>query len=157
MMDEMHRLQGNVIHLGDAEQKRALSGTSHKTETKMTPIAASLASRLTAAWAGALARTQVVTEIRKTADGHHIVTETLDGTTYDFWHDGRSGTTISPEERSLLGELTGIVETLARYADAAPSARPAVEKKLDAQLEAFQRRLKRNEPCLRAEWPRKAD
>lgn len=157
MMQEMHRQQGSVIHLGEADQKRALSATQRKTETKTSPVAPGLASRLVAVWSGALARTQYLTEIRETADGHHIFVEKADGTTYDFWHDDRGGTTHSPDKKSLLGDLTEIVETLTHYADAAPTEQRALLKQLDAKLDAFQRRLKRNEPCLHPVAPGKRE
>jgi hypothetical protein len=149
MMQEMQRLQGSVIRLAEAEQKRALPAVSRATETKALPVAAGLANRLVAAWAGALARTQYLTEIRDAPNGSHVYVAKMDGTTYDFWHGGRGGTTHSPEEGSLLHDLTDIVETLAGTADAAAAVRPALLAQLDRKLDAFQLRLKRNEPCLR--------
>lgn len=153
MMEEIRRQQGNTLNIGEAEQTRALAAVSRNTETRTTPVAARLADRLAAAWAGALARTQYLAEVRETADGSHIFVSKMDGITYDFWHDGLAGTTHSPAERSLLRDLADIVHTLAGYADAKPAAQAGLEKKLGAQLAAFERRLKRNEPCLRAEWP----
>ena len=154
MMDEMHRQQGDVIRLGDAEQQSALSAVSRATEVKTVPVAASVANHLAAIWAGALARTQYANEITTAPDGSQVGTAKLDGTTYDFWHDDRSGKTHSPENGSLLGDLVVVVETLTRYADASQAKQPVLEKQLVTQLDRLQHRLKRNEPCLRPLAPR---
>jgi len=157
MMKEMRRQQGDVVHLGEAEQQRALPAVGKATETKVVPVTAGLANRLTAIWAGALARTQYVNEITMAPDGSGIGVAKLDGTTFHFWHDDRSGTTHSPEKGTLLGDLVDVVETLTRYADAAHAAQPALLKRLDTALAGLQRRLGRNEACLRPESPHARD
>jgi hypothetical protein len=149
LMEEMRRQQGNPFEMGAAEQQRALPTISRAIETKVVPMADDLASRLATIWASVLARTQYLNEVTQVADGCHLVQEKLDGTSYDFWHRGRSGTASSPEKGTLLGDLVHVVETLARYADAAPSAQPALLAKLDAALGGLQKRIERNEPCLR--------
>jgi len=154
MMEEMERQQGSVIQLGDAEQKRALPAISRATEVKTAPVSASVAARLAAIWTGALARTQYANEITEAPDGSHVGTMKSDGTTYDFWHDDRSGRTHSPDNGSLLGDLVVVVETLTRYADASQAKQPVLEKQLVTQLDRLQHRLKRNEPCLRPLAPR---
>jgi hypothetical protein len=154
MRAEMLRQQGDVIKLDDAEQKRALPAISRDTEVKTSPLPATSADRLGAVWAGALARTQYLNEITEAPDGSHLERGQVDpGTSYNFWHDGRSGTTRSPEQGSLLRGLVLIVETLARYTDSAPTAQPALLKQLDSKLDDFLLRLKRNEPCLRPRGP----
>ena len=62
-MAEMIRQQGNIIKLGDAEQKRALPAICRDAEVKTSPLPASSADRLGAVWAGVLARTQYLNEI----------------------------------------------------------------------------------------------
>jgi hypothetical protein len=153
MMEEMHRQQGGVIKLDDAEQKRALPAISKATETKTVAVAADVANRLAAVWAGALGRTQYVNEITEAPDGSGLVQVKGDGTTYDFWHDGRSGTTHSPDKGTLLGDLVHVVEMLTRCSDAAQAAQPALLRQLDKALAGFQKRLGRNEPCLRPHAP----
>jgi hypothetical protein len=71
MMKEVSRppRQSDVVHLGDAEPQSALSAVNKATETKVVPVSAGLASRLTAVWEGALARTQYANEITVTPDG----------------------------------------------------------------------------------------
>ena len=100
-------------------------------------------------WAGALARTQYPKEVTKAPDGCRIIVDKVDGTTYDFWHAGRSGTTHSPEKGTLLDDLVTVVETLTRYADAPAASQPALVRQLDAELGSLQLRIERGEPCLR--------
>jgi hypothetical protein len=149
MMEKMQGQQGNVIHLGDAEQKRALAAISTPTETKTLPVPATLAGRLGGVWAGVLARTQYPNEIKKAPDGCHLEVVKMDGTSYHFWQDRRSGTTHSPKKGTLLGDLVAAVETLTRFADAPPAKQPALLRQLDADLARLQQRIQRNEPCLR--------
>jgi hypothetical protein len=154
MRAEMIRQQGDVIKLGDAEQKRALSAISRDTEVKTSTLPGRIADRLAAVWAGALARTQYLDELTEAPDGLHLERGQVDpGISYDFWHDGRGGTTRSPDQGSLLRDLVQLVETLSRYTDSAPAAQSASLKQLDIALDALLLRLKRNEPCLRPRGP----
>jgi hypothetical protein len=150
MIAEMIRQQGGALRLGGSEQKRALPAISRDTEMKTSPLPARVADRLGTVWAGALARTQYLAEITEAPDGSRISTGggKTDGISYDFWHDGRSGTTRSPNPGTLLGDLVRIVEALARYTESAPAAQPALLKRLDVALDSLQSRLERNEPCL---------
>jgi hypothetical protein len=149
MMDEMRRQQGNPFKIGAAEQQRGLPAVSRATETKTVPFSSNIADRLAAVWAGALARTQYPKEVTKAPDGCRIIVDKVDGTTYDFWHAGRSGTTHSPEKGTLLDDLVTVVETLTRYADAPAASQPALVRQLDAELGSLQLRIERGEPCLR--------
>jgi hypothetical protein len=154
MRVEMLRQQGDVIKVGDAEQKRALPAISRDTEVQTSALPAHIADRLGAVWAGALARTEYLNEITEAPDGSHLARGQVDrGISYNFWHDGRGGTTNSPAPGSLLRDLVLIVETLAAYTDSAPAAQPALLKRLDAELDGFLLRLKRNEACLRPRGP----
>lgn len=119
----------------------------------MTTVTANLANRLVAVWAGVLARTRYLNQITTAPDGSRLVQVKGDGTTYDFWHDGRSGTTHSPDEGSLL-DLVDVVETVTHYSDAPQAAQPALLRKLDTQLTRFQKRIGHYEPCLRPRAPR---
>jgi hypothetical protein len=127
------------------------------TGTKVVPVAAGLANRLTAVWAGALAHTQYANEVTVAPDGSSVGSIRADGTTFHFWHDDRSGTTHSPREGTLLGDLVDVVETLTRHADAAPAAQPALLKQLHAALAGLRRRLARSEPWLRPQSPHARD
>lgn len=149
MMEEMQRQQGSVIHLGEAEQERALAKVSRASDVRILAVSDDLANRLVGVWSGILARTQYVNEVLEAPDGCGIVQVKADGTTYDFWHNGRSGSTHSPDTGSLLDELVEATEALTRYVEATPKGQPAAGRQLDARLDRLQRRIHTNEPCLR--------
>lgn len=149
MMEEMRRQQGSVMHLGDAEQQRALVKVSRASDVAIVAVSDDLANRLVGAWSGVLARPRHVNEVLVAPDGCRLFQVKEDGTTYDFWQDGRSGITHSPEPGSLLGELVAVTEALARYVETPAKGQQTATRELDTLVDRLQRRIQANEPCVR--------
>ncbi len=151
MMQEMQRQQGSVIKLGQSEQRRALEKVSTATETLTVTADGGLANQLVALWTNVLARTQYANEVLTAPDGASIATISLDGTTYHFWHDGRSASTHSPEQGTLLHEVVGVTEDLLAYIEAPKARQAAVEATVKTRIGLVLKRVEKNEPCLRIE------
>ena len=151
MMQEMQRQQGSVVKLGEAEQRRALEKVSTATETLTMVVGGDFANQLVAVWTGVLARTQYANEVLTAPDGSSIATISLDGTTYHFWHDRRSASTHSPGRDTLLHDVVGVTEGLLAYLEAPEVRQAAAEVTVKNRIRLVLKRIKKNEPCLRAE------
>jgi len=121
------------------------------TETVIAVIDGDLANQLVALWTAVLARTQYPNEILTAPDGSSIETIRLDGTMYHFWHDGRSASTHSTGPGTLLSDFVGTTHDLLAYIEAPKVQQAAAEAKVKARIGPLMRRIKRGEPCLRAE------
>ena len=151
MMQEMQRQQGSVVTLGEVEQRRALEKLSTATETLTVAADGDLANQLVALWTGVLARTQYANEVLTAPDGSGIGMVSLDGTTYHFWHARRSASTHSPRRGTLLHDVVGVTEDLLAYVEAPKDRQVAVEVMVKTRIALVLKRIKKNEPCLRAE------
>jgi hypothetical protein len=149
MMDEMHRQQGDTIHLGEKRQQAALARVKTTADEYVAPVDDTTGELLRKAWEGVVSRTQYPREVLQAPDGSGVLTAKMDGTEYSFWANGQSGVTHSPDRGSLLADFVRLGETLGTFVEASEASRATMRQTLVDQATALITRAARNESCVK--------
>jgi hypothetical protein len=149
MMDEMHREQGDTIHLGEKRQQAALAHVKTTADEYVAPVDDTTGELLRMVWEGIVSLTQYPREVLQAPDGSGVVMGKMDGTEYFFWANGQGGVTHSPDEGSLLSDFVRLGETLGTFVEASDANRATMRQTLLNQATALLARSARNEPCVK--------
>jgi hypothetical protein len=142
-----------VVRLVNAGDARGVARARKKIVTaRFQPVDPELVALLEDVWAGALARTQYVTEVleARRPDGSRTIVHRGDGEERHLWYNRRSGNVTEAPEGSALGDLTAVQELLVQYVLSAPERQAVPLKQIKSDLVRLRMRLATNESCVSA-------